>query len=271
MKYLIIKESALDTTQFVEDTDSRLVFKELYELQNLACIKISDELFGVFNKLWTGKYIEVTEEQASLGSALFSEVREVAKVWESDGVLSQDETLADLDYPEYGKKVAIQMTDEIKATVLDFMKIFAKELIEDEYERRFIILRNTNTLEASSWEIQKHEAKEWLTYQGADGHVTPFLDYLATERGIDKTELANKILEKAESYQDNLSTMLVNMQTLLKEFKNTASIWDINILYEDYLGVMMPTAQAVEMGRTVSETDWERKPEYEVNVNEYNF
>lgn len=271
MKYLIIKESALDTSQFIEDTDSRLVFKELYELQNLACIQISDELFGVFSKLWTGKYIEITENQAKLGSALFSEIKEVAKVWESNGVLSSQETVSDLDYPEYGKKVPIEMTDEIKSVVLDFMKIFAKELIEDEYERRFINLRNTNTLEASSWEIQKHEAREWLTYHGAEGHVTPFLDYLAIEKEIDKTELANKILAKSEEYQDKLSTMLVDMQKLLKKFEIAPSIWDINILYEDYLGVIMPTIQAIEMGRTISETDWERKPEYEVNVNEYNF
>jgi hypothetical protein len=271
MKYLIIKESTLDTTQFVEDTDSRLVFKEVYELQNLACIQISDELFGVFSKLWISKFIEITEQQAILGSALFSEIREVAKVWETNGVLSQDESIGNLDYPEYGKKVPIEMTDEIKATVLDFMKIFAKELIEDEYERRFLILRSANTLEASSWEIQKHEAKEWLTYGDSEGHKTPFLDYIANEKSVDKTELANKILEKAELYQDNLSTMLVEMQKLLKQFKNASSIWDINILYEDYLGVMMPTMQAIEMGRTISETDWERKPEYEVKVNEYRF
>ena len=61
------------------------------------------------------------------------------------------------------------------------------------------------------------------------------------------------------------------MQKLLKQFENTTSIKDINTLYEDYLGVLMPTIQAIEMGRTVSNTDWERKPEYEVKANEYNF
>ena len=94
---------------------------------------------------------------------------------------------------------------------------------------------------------------------------------MATERGEDKTVLANKILQKAEAYQDKLSTMLVAMQKLKKQFKNSTSISDINILYEDYLGVMMPTAQAVEMGRTLSTTDWARKPEYEVMANEFNF
>jgi|TARA_B100000073_G_scaffold146452_1_gene120538 hypothetical protein len=270
MKYLIIKESLVDTTQFIDDTDSRLVFKEMYELQNLACIQISDELFGIFSKLWTGKYIEIEENQAKLGSSLFAEVRAKGKVWESTNVDATGEYREGADYPEYGK-VAIEMTPEVTSSVLGFMKIFAKELIEDEYERRFINLRNNNTLEASSWEIQKHEAREWLAHSGAEGHETPFLDYLATEKDIDKTALANKILQKAETYQDKLSTMLVDMQKLMKKFENASSIKDINILYEDYLGVMMPTSQAVELGRTVSETDWERKPEYEVNLNEYNF
>ena len=83
--------------------------------------------------------------------------------------------------------------------------------------------------------------------------------------------MSNKILQKAEAYQDKLSTMLVSMQKLKKQFKNSTSIKDINILYEDYLGVMMPTTQAIEMGRTLSATDWARKPEYEVKANEFNF
>ena len=94
---------------------------------------------------------------------------------------------------------------------------------------------------------------------------------MATERGEDKTVLSNKILAKAEGYQDKLSTMLVAMQKLKKQFKNTTTITDINTLYEDYLGVIMPTTQAIEMGRTLSATDWEHKPEYEVKANEFNF
>jgi hypothetical protein len=258
MKYLIIKQSLVDPSQFVESDDQRLVFKELYELHNFCCIKISDNLFGIFNKIWNGKFIEIPEKQAELGSSLFSEIREVAKVWEGR---SQG----------YGEKLTIEMTPEITSVVLDFMKIFAKEIIEDEFEKRFLRLRNTNQLEATSWEIQKHEAREWILYQGSEGHVTPFLDYLAEQRSINKTELSNKILSKSELYEDNLSTMLVDMQKIIDEFKSCTSIWDINILYEDYLGVIMPTKQAINLGRTVSETDWERKPEYEVKSNEFNF
>ena len=274
MKYLIIKQSALDTTQFDSGLwDSRFTFNEMYDLQNLSCVEISDELYGIHHKAWEGKYKEITKDVATNGSTFFSEVRDVSKVWEvGEGAPEglTEEQMRNMDYPDgvkYGK-VPVTMTDEIKADTLNFMKIFAKELIEDEFEKRYLAIRDTGLLESATWEIQKHEAREHLA--GAGGK-TAFLDYLSTQHSTDKTVLANKILSKAESYEDKVSTLLVAMQKLLKQFENTTSIKDINTLYEDYLGVLMPTIQAIEMGRTVSNTDWERKPEYEVKANEYNF
>jgi hypothetical protein len=284
MKYLIIKQSLLDPQLFMEENayDDRFVFKELYDLLNVSCIKVSSQMYSIHSKVWNGKYIEISEDTATLGSTLFSEVRDTAKLWEISGLdgpgLTGNENPEVFEqYPEAtAEKVPISMNEvrgtmTIKEHVLVFMKAFAKEIIEEEYQYRFLALRDTCELESASWEIQKHEAREWLTNAGLNGSVTPFLDYLATERGEDKTVLSNKILTKAEGYQDKLSTMLVAMQKLKKQFKNTTSITDINTLYEDYLGVMMPTSQAIEMGRTLSTTDWARKPEYEVMANEFNF
>ena len=262
--------------------DDRFVFKELYELLNVSCIQVSSQMYSIHSKTWNGKYIEISEDTAKLGSSLFSEIRETAKLWEvsgleAPGLTGNERPEVFEQYPEVtAKKIPTDMNEvrgtmTIKEHVLVFMKAFAKEIIEEEYQSRFIAMRDTCELESASWEIQKHEAREWLTNNGANGSVTPFLDYLATERGEDKTVLANKILQKAETYQDKLSTMLVAMQKLKKQFKNTTTIKDINTLYEDYLGVMMPTAQAVEMGRTLSNDDWARKPEYEVMANEFNF
>jgi hypothetical protein len=59
------------------------------------------------------------------------------------------------------------------------------------------------------------------------------------------------------------------MQKLLKLFKNVSTIWDLNILYEDYFNIMMPQSQAIVLGRTVSETDWTRLTE--VKSNGFNF
>ena len=284
MKYLIIKQSLLDPQLFMEGDayDDRFVFKELYDLLNVSCIQVSSQMYSIHSKVWNGKYIEISEDTAKLGSTLFSEVRDTAKLWEISGLdgpgLTGNENPEVFEqYPEAtAEKVPVSMNEvrgtmTIKEHVLVFMKAFAKEIIEEEYQYRFLALRDTCELESASWEIQKHEAREWLTNAGLNGSVTPFLDYLATERGEDKTVLSNKILTKAEGYQDKLSTMLVAMQKLKKQFKNTTSLTDINTLYEDYLGVMMPTTQAVEMGRTLSTTDWARKPEYEVMANEFNF
>ena len=284
MKYLIIKQSLLDPQLFMEGDayDDRFVFKELYDLLNVSCIQVSSQMYSIHSKVWNGKYIEISEDTATLGSTLFSEVRDTAKLWEISGLdgpgLTGNENPEVFEqYPEAtAEKVPVSMNEvrgtmTIKEHVLVFMKAFAKEIIEEEYQYRFLALRDTCELESASWEIQKHEAREWLTNAGLNGSVTPFLDYLATERGEDKTVLSNKILTKAEGYQDKLSTMLVAMQKLKKQFKNTTSITDINTLYEDYLGVMMPTTQAIEMGRTLSATDWARKPEYEVAANEFNF
>ena len=284
MKYLIIKQSLLDPQLFMEENayDDRFVFKELYDLLNVSCIKVSSQMYSIHSKVWNGKYIEISEDTATLGSTLFSEVRDTAKLWEisgldGPGLTGNEKPEVFEQYPEAtAEKVPVSMNEvrgtmTIKEHVLVFMKAFAKEIIEEEYQSRFLALRDTCELESASWEIQKHEAREWLTNAGLNGSVTPFLDYLATERGEDKTVLSNKILTKAEGYQDKLSTMLVAMQKLKKQFKNTTSITDINTLYEDYLGVMMPTTQAIEMGRTLSTTDWARKPEYEVMANEFNF
>ena len=284
MKYLIIKQSLLDPQLFMEGDayDDRFVFKELYDLLNVSCIQVSSQKYSIHSKVWNGKYIEISEDTATLGSTLFSEVRDTAKLWEisgldGPGLTGNENPEVFAQYPEAtAEKVPVSMNEvrgtmTIKEHVLVFMKAFAKEIIEEEYQYRFLALRDTCELESASWEIQKHEAREWLTNAGLNGSVTPFLDYLATERGEDKTVLSNKILTKAEGYQDKLSTMLVAMQKLKKQFKNTTSITDINTLYEDYLGVMMPTTQAVEMGRTLSTTDWARKPEYEVMANEFNF
>ena len=192
-------------------------------------------MYGIHSKLWNGKYVEIEKDTAELGSTLFSEVRDTAKLWEisgleGPGLTGNERPEVYEQYPEAtAQKVPIDMnstvgTMTVKEHVLVFMKAFAKEIIEEEFGKRYIAMRNTCELESASWEIQKHEAREWLTNAGLNGSVTPFLDYLATERGEDKTVLANKILQKAEAYQDKLSTMLVAMQKLKKQFKNITSI-----------------------------------------------
>jgi len=271
MRYLIVNEREIDQSQFVnmaETMDDRMHYHAIFQLMHFSCIEVTENVFQVISKEWEHKYKEVTKKQAINGSNFFSEVRPFGKVMAT----VNEQGVAQAWTPAGGiLKVPVEMTDDIKNEVIGFMYIFAKEIIEDEFNVRIKNLRDTSDLEVASWEIQKHEAREWLAFKGADGHKTPFLDYLATERAIEKNTLATKILVKAEAYQDNLSTMLVSYQKLLKKFEECDTIWDINILYEDHIGILLPQSQAIEMGRTKSDTDWDRKPEYEVDAYVFKF
>ena len=269
MRYLIVNEFDIDPNNFVSQSqsgDPRLHVTEMFSLMHFSCIEVSENLFQIYHKQWNKKYKEVTERQAKNGAAFFSEVRPYGKV------LGEVNGQAAAYTPAGGVvKVQVELTPEIKKEVVDFMRIFALEIIQDEFDTRYKILRDSTDLEAASWEIQKHEAREWLTYHGSEGHSTPFLDYISQEREVDKDYLATKILEKSEEYQDKLSTMLVEYQKVCKKFEQSESIWDLNILYEDHLGVIMPTSQAIELGRTISPDNWDRKPEYEVEAYVFKF
>ena len=248
MKYIITKTDALKSYFGMGEGDPNMYCRDLYTLFDLSCVEIADPLFDTLYPLIPAGYEEVTENEAKYGSLFFSEVRSPVKIVNPDSMMAETTAV-----PE-DQKVMFTITDEIQAYIVAFMYRFAKEIIETEHNFRFKNLRNTTELEQASWEIQKHEAKEWITYGAGDpAHVTPFLDYLATERSLDKTVLANKIITKAELWSDNLSTSLVKYQKLIKQFKACTTVWDLNILYEKYFGIMVPAAQAVTLG--VSDAD----------------
>lgn len=259
-RYLILRHSVIQGLLHGNPGgDYNMTCNEMYSLFNYACVKMSEGLYQTLKSTWyKEEIIEIDEKTAYYGCTFFSEIRSVAKLWEAKTVF-------------YGDKVPVEITPEIVGYILTVMKIFAREIVESEYERRYLSLRNASTIEVDSWALQQAEAKEWLNYGGADGHITPLLDYMAQERNIDKTILANKIIQKAEDYQDRFSKMLVEMQKLIKKFEDCSSVWDINILYEDYFGIAMPIKQAIALGRTISESDWTRKPEWSVKGNGYYF
>lgn len=256
MKYLIIDDSVIQPyLGGAGAEDPNLACNEMYSLYNIVCVEISDMMYNTLRPTWWGKATEIDAETAKWGCSFFSEIREVAKIYEAESP----------GYPAV--KTPVELTPEIIDHILLFMKRFAKEIIETEYERRFLEMRDTSMLEAESWEIQKHEAREYLS--NPETSYTPFLDYIAIERNFDKEVLANKILEKAEEYADRLSEMLVKAQKIMKEFESCTTVWDINILYDKYLGILMPTTQAMQMGLTVSDTDWTRTDD--PKVYEFNF
>jgi len=243
MKYIITKTDVLKPYFGMGEGDINMYCRDLYTLFDLSCVEISNPLFDTIYPLLPSGYEEVSENEAKYGSLFFSEVRTDVKI------VNPDSMMADTAAMPEDAKMMFTITPEVTGYVVAFMYRFAKEIIETEYNYRFKSLRNTTELEQASWEIQKHEAAEWLKYGAGDpDHVTPFLDYIAIERSLDKTVLSNKIIEKAELWSDNLSTVLVKYQKLIKQFKACTNVWDMNILYEQYFGIMVPATQAATLG-----------------------
>lgn len=242
MKYIITKTEPFRHYFGMGVEDESLYCRDLYSMFDISCIEIAEPLFDTIYPLIPAGYEEITQNEALFGSTFFGEIRDKVKI------INPNSPMADTMALPETEKVQIEVTEEMRTNIMAFMYRFAKELIEDEYNYRFRMLRKASDLEVASWEIQKAEAKEWLEFQGADGHVTKFLDYLALEHETDKTTLANKILEKAAAWEDKLANMLVESQKLIKQFKTAQDIKQLNILYEKYFGVMMPISQAQELG-----------------------
>jgi hypothetical protein len=242
MRYIITKTDPFKKYFGMGGMDPAMYCRDLYTLFDISCIEIAEPLLDSLYPILPIGYEEVTKDEALYGSTFFSEIRDKIKIINPASPMAETTAMPETE------KIQIDMTGEMRQHIVTFMYRFAKELIEDEFNYRFKDISKTNDIETASWQIQKHEAQEWLTYQGADGHTTRFLDYLAQEHNVDKTELANKILQKAEEYEDRLSDMLVVQQKLIKQFKNAQTVKDMNVLYEKYFGIMMPIQQAQELG-----------------------
>lgn len=84
------------------------------------------------------------------------------------------------------------------------------ETINSAYESTVAVAKvNTPDGEVLTWDIQKIEAEDWAADNSAE---TPFIDGIATGRGMDRVVLIEKVLAKAEAYRD-----LVSVQTGIRQ------------------------------------------------------
>jgi hypothetical protein len=249
MKYIITKTDAFINSISDGGGDNNFACTQIYTLFDLTCFAISEPLFDTLYPLLPVGFEEVTRDEAAIGAQHFGEIKDTVKAFVDNPDWDYTSAMPDAE------KINKEMTAAMKDNVRMFMYRFAKEIIENEYNYRFKNIRNATEMEHASWEVQLHEANEWLTYGEDVTHITPFLDYLALERGINKTELSDKIITKNEAWKDRLSSELVKSQILLGKFKDALTIKDMNVLYEDYFGIMMPTLQAQELNRANADGD----------------
>ena len=204
----------------------------------VTVFSIENEWIRDLNKL-SGSYEEVSEDVGKWGVKHFGEVRAVVKVTDDDP-LSEDEEYALEQLPDGRTKV--ELPQERYDAAISFMKTAAKLIIEDEYDRKFLTLKaEESKLEQYLWSTQITEANN------LEGE-TPLLNSIATAKGITVSEVATSVLAGNKTFNEKVQALYDAMLALKQEFKSCATIRELNVLWQKYMGVPMPYTQMVEEG-----------------------
>ena len=196
-----------------------------------------------------GSYEEVTEDIGEWGVKHFGEVRTEVKVTSEDP-LSSENIMGDVSTE--GKTVVTLPQERIDAAIA-FMKVAAKLIIEDEYDRKFLTLKaEESKLEQYLWNTQITESNN------LEGE-TPLLNSIATAKGIAVSDVAASVLTGNKAFNEKALALYDAMVALKQKFTDCATIKELNVLWEDYLGVPMPQSQAIELGN-VEEDGWTPLP-----------
>ena len=220
----------------------------MWNMYGLVVFSVKEEWTRELVKL-TGSYEEITESLGRCGTKHFAEIRAEIKVTDEDPLSTSDE----YKVSQTGPKTKIVLPKERIDAAIEFMKLGAKLIIEDEYDRKFLALKaEESKIEQFLWDTQIQEANN------LEGE-TPLLNNLATIKGVTVAEMAKSVLKGQAAFKDKVSALYRAMVALKQEFKDCATIKELNVLWEKYLGVPMPQQQAIELGKT-EEDGWTPLP-----------
>ena len=164
----------------------------IFNQYGVTVFSISEEWVRDLNKI-SGSYEEVSEDIGRWGTKHFGEVRAVVKVTDDDP-LSEDDEYA-LEQLEDGR-TKVELPQERYDAAIAFMKVAAKLIIEDEYDRKFLTLKaEESKLEQYLWDAQITEANN------LEGE-TPLLNSIATAKGIAVSEVASSVLAGNKTFND---------------------------------------------------------------------
>jgi hypothetical protein len=204
----------------------------------VTVFSIDNQWVRDLNKL-SGSYEEVSEDVGKWGVKHFGEVRAVVKVTDDDP-LSEDADYA-LEQLDDGR-TKVELPQARYDAAIEFMKTAAKLIIEDEYDRKFLSLKaEESKLEQYLWDTQITESNN------LEGE-TPLLNSIATAKGITVSEVATSVLAGNKTFNEKVQALYDAMLALKQEFKSCATIKELNVLWQKYMGVPMPYTQMVEEG-----------------------
>jgi hypothetical protein len=217
--YLLVR-----TTDNLNKIPSLLAFFSLYGW-SAASIKSEDyQLIIKFNI----KYFEITKSNI-MGFKNFGAGKSIISISVNDPT---EEDINFDDYEQKKGKIKIPVTQNRYDSIVSSMKLLAKVLLEEEYDKRFIKLRYTGSeLETQTWNIQLQEVEKFNL-----GEETPLLSAFATAKQISVEELVSLVNTKVQEYNTAVQNLMIELLTLKTEFNSATTIEDLNVLYAKYFG-----------------------------------
>lgn len=191
------------------------------------------------------KINEVTKDIAVFGMRSFGDIRNEIKVSVADAEENIEfEDIPSLqEYEQNSFKVKIPVTKKRYNAIMSAMKLIAKLIIEDVFDKKFISLDyNVSWLEKKCWEYQLELDEE-------------FISSIAESKTISVDQLINIIQESKRSYDNKVKDLYLSMLNLKQKFYDCKTINELNVLFEDYMGLPMPQRQAVAEGRYIDMED----------------
>ena len=221
----------------------------MWNMYGVVVFSIKEEWVREVCRL-TKSYEEITEAVGRWGVKHFAEIRAEVKVTSEDPLSTSE--LYKIE--QTGPKTKIELPQERIDAAITFMKLSAKLIIEDEYDRKFLSLKAEDSkLEQYFWDAQVTEANN---LSGS----TPILNSIATTKGLEVSKVAESVLAGKKSFDEKALALYDAMIALKKKFTDCTTIRELNVLWEDYLGVPMPQQQAIELGNTEEYDGWTPLP-----------
>lgn len=239
------------------------VARTCHEIDKIETVDLMWNMYGVslfsIEEKWvrdlyrlTGSCEEVSETVGRWGSKHFGEIRLQVKVTDEDPLSVDDEYALS----QQGAKIKIKLPQERIDAAITFMKLTAKLVIEDQYDRKFLSLKaEESKLEQYLWGSQVREANN---LEGS----TPVLNTIANAKGITTAEVAKGVLAGHDKFNQKVVALYKEMLELKHKFKTAATIKELNTLWETYMGIPVPLAQAAEEGHVEADgyTPFDVKP-----------
>ena len=220
----------------------------MWNMYGVVAFSIKEEWVRELGRL-TKSYEEVTENVGRWGVKHFGEIRAVVKVTDEDPLATAELYKVE----QAGPKTAVELPQERIDAAISFMKTSAKLIVEDEYDRKFLSMKaEESKLEQFFWDAQLAEANNL-------SGDTPILNSIATAKSIAVSDVAASVIAGNKAFNDKSLALYDAMVALKQKFTDCATIKELNVLWEDYLGVPMPQQQAIDLGNT-EEDGWTPLP-----------